>query len=157
MNTLDARDVMSVESNTRVLVVNDKVQIPFSEISFSFVRSSGPGGQNVNKVASKAVLRWKVLHSTAITEEMRSRMLKRFRRRVSQDGDLLITSQRYRTQHRNQTDCLEKLRGLVLSVAEPPQIRRGTRPTAASKRRRRHDKQIQSQKKQQRSFRHHDD
>ncbi len=133
-----------------MLNVAADIRIPDSELQFQYVRSSGPGGQNVNKVSSKAVLRWNVRLSTAITDEVRQRFLAKYAARVIGVGEVLISSQRYRDQHRNAADCLEKLRAMLAAVARPPKRRRATKPTAASRQRRVSEKKLQSQKKQTR-------
>jgi len=133
-----------------MLVVNSRLKIPLGEFEFTFARSSGPGGQNVNKVSSKAQLRWPVATSPSLSEALRQRFLAKYRRRITNEGDLLVTSQRYRDAGRNVADCLEKLRAMLLAVATPPKRRRPTKPTRASVRRRLDEKRKQSQKKQHR-------
>src|SRR5580704_4135357 len=96
-----------------VLTVNSRIQIPHEEFTFTFVRSSGPGGQNVNKVNSKAVLRWPILHSVTLPSEVRQRFVGRFGRRLTGEGELVLSSQRYRDQGRNVADCLEKLKAML--------------------------------------------
>ena len=115
---------------------NPAPEIPLREIRFQFVRSSGAGGQNVNKVASKAVLRWNVRESQALPEAVRARLLARNPRRITASGELVLSSQRFRDQPRNVADCLEKLHALLLEAAVVPKARRETRPTRASKTRR---------------------
>lgn len=132
------------------LFVNRRIQIPYSEFDFSFERSSGPGGQNVNKVASKARLRWNIAASPSLPDDVRERAQAAYRRRITQDGDLILTSQRYRDQPRNLQDCLEKLRELLAAVALPPKPRKPTRPSRAAQRRRVEEKRKQSEKKQRR-------
>ncbi|HEY9786803.1 MAG TPA: alternative ribosome rescue aminoacyl-tRNA hydrolase ArfB [Candidatus Obscuribacterales bacterium] len=133
-----------------VLSVGSNIYIPISEFEFTFARSGGPGGQNVNKVNSKAVLRWRVTESPSLPDDVKERFLERFGRRVTTDGDVLVTSQRYRDQDRNVDDCLEKLRAMIETVAEAPATRRPTKPSAAVKRRRAETKRKASAKKQQR-------
>jgi ribosome-associated protein len=130
--------------------VNAEIAIPRSELRFSFIRSSGPGGQNVNKVASKAVLRWPVARSAALAESVRQRFINRYGRRINERGELLITSQRYRDQAKNIDDCLAKLRELILSVATPPRPRKKTRLPRAAKEARLTDKRAASEKKRRR-------
>jgi ribosome-associated protein len=130
-----------------MLIIDDKLRIPLREFQFTFARSSGPGGQNVNKVSTKAVLRWAVAASPSLPEPVRHRLLSRFRRRITAQGELLITSQRFRDAGRNTADCLEKLRQMLREAAEPVRPRRPTRPTRASVRRRIEDKRRQAQKK----------
>jgi ribosome-associated protein len=131
-----------------MLIVNSRIRIPYSELEFTFARSSGPGGQNVNKVSSKAVLRWRFAASTTLPEEVRQRFCARYGSRVTNEGDLVITSQRYRDQGRNVADALEKLRAMLASVATAPKKRRRTKPSAAAVKRRIEAKQKTSKKKQ---------
>jgi ribosome-associated protein len=133
------------------LRINSQIAIPRNELRFSFVRSSGPGGQNVNKVASKAVLRWSVAASPSLPEEVRRRFLARHARRINDRGELVLSSQRYRDQGRNIEDCLEKLRSLILSVAKTPRPRKTTRPTKASREARLSQKRAAAEKKRRRS------
>jgi len=130
-----------------VLVVNPRLRIPLRELAFHFVRSSGAGGQNVNKVNTKAVLHFDVTTSPSLPEDVRRRFLARYARRVNVDGQLVLTSQRFRDQGRNVADCLEKLRELLLDVAEPPKPRRPTRPGRGARERRLGDKRRQSPQK----------
>ena len=109
--------------------INDTIRIPEEELSWQFARSGGPGGQNVNKVASKAMLRWDVAQSSSLPAEVKTRLRARHRRRFTSEGVLLISSQRYRDQDRNRQDCLEKLRDLILQAATVPRVRRPSRPT----------------------------
>ena len=97
-----------------MLVVTELICIPDDELEWSYARSSGPGGQNVNKVASKAVLRWKAAGTAAaIPDPARARMRARFPSRFTADGDVLIQSQKYRDQERNREDCLTKLTEMI--------------------------------------------
>ena len=133
-----------------MLEVNQRIQIPDSEFSFAFSRSGGPGGQNVNKVCSKAQLTWDVTRSPSIPDDVRERFLIRYRRRMSKEGMLLITSQRYRDQARNIQDCLNKLAELLLSVSLAPTKRKATAPSKGARQRRLKEKHVQSDKKQAR-------
>ncbi|MCC7085333.1 MAG: aminoacyl-tRNA hydrolase [Pirellulales bacterium] len=126
------------------------LQIPLDEIQFSFVRSSGPGGQNVNKVNSKAVLRWVIRDTTRLPDGMRHRFLQRYASRITVDGAVVLSSQRFRDQAQNQRDCLEKLRAMLAAVAAVPKPRKKTKPTKTSIRRRVEGKRAHSQKKQSR-------
>jgi ribosome-associated protein len=118
-----------------MLIVNERIQIPDEEFDWSYARSGGPGGQNVNKVSSKAVLRWKT-SSPSVPNDVRARFLQKFANRVTTEGDLVMSSERYRDQERNRQDCLEKLTAMLLEVAVAPKPRRITRPSKASKARR---------------------
>jgi ribosome-associated protein len=133
-----------------MLVISQRLQIPLSELNFTFVRSGGPGGQRVNKVNTKAVLQWNVAQSPSIPNTVRQRLIEANRRRVNRDGVLLLTSQRFRDQGRNVADCLEKLRGIVLQATQVPKARKATRPTTASRRRRLEGKRQQAAKKRMR-------
>ena len=133
-----------------ILRINAQISIPRRELRFSFVRSSGPGGQNVNKVASKAVLRWPAAASTSLPAEVRRRLFARYPRRINDRGELILSSQRYRDQARNIEDCLEKLRTLILSVAKNPTPRKKTRPTKAAREERLTQKRAVAEKKRRR-------
>ena len=119
-----------------MLDINDRIRIPDEEFSWSFARSGGPGGQNVNKVASKAVLRWNVTASPSLPADVKARLEQQQRNRITTDGDLLVTSERYRDQERNREDCLEKLRQMVLQASRPPKVRKKTKPSRGAKERR---------------------
>jgi ribosome-associated protein len=129
------------------LAVTPGINIPFGEFEFTFARSGGPGGQNVNKVNSKAVLRWKIMSSAAVPADVRARFCHKFPSRITLEGEVVISSQKHRDQSANVEDCCEKLRQLLLAVAHRPVVRIETRPTLASKRRRVEGKRQVSQKK----------
>ncbi len=132
------------------IVVTNAIRIPRSELSFQFSRSGGPGGQNVNKVNTRVQLRWNVDETAALDDEVRQRVHSLHRRRINGDGELLITSQRYRDQPRNIDDCIEKLRELIAAAAVKPSRRRATKPTKGSQRRRLQGKKEHSQRKESR-------
>jgi ribosome-associated protein len=136
------------ETPPTALMVNSRLRIPLDEFEFSYARSSGPGGQNVNKVNSKALLRWPVRTSPSLPEAVRQRFLSRYGNRVTTEGDLLISSQRFRDQGRNVEDCLEKLREMLMEAAVAPVRRKRTRPTRGSIQRRLDSKRRKSEKKQ---------
>jgi ribosome-associated protein len=119
-----------------MLQITEAIRIPESEFEWAFVRSAGPGGQNVNKVASKAVLRWNVATSLSLPDDVRGRLQVQQRWRMTLAGDLIITSQRYRDQQRNKVDCLEKLRDYIAQAAVVPKPRKKMKPTRASRERR---------------------
>ena len=100
------------------------VRIPRTEFEITFTRSSGPGGQNVNKVSSKACLRWPVMQSPSLTDAVKNRFVAKYRRRITAAGDLLVTSQRTRDQARNLADCYDKLRTMIALVLKPPKTRK---------------------------------
>ena len=133
-----------------MLEVNHRISIPLKEFQFTFARSGGPGGQNVNKVNSKVTLHWDVTNSPSLPEDVRARFLAQYPRRINKEGFLVISSERFRDQSRNLTDCTNKLRDLILVVATPPKKRRPTKPTKGSKERRLAGTRETSQKKQER-------
>jgi ribosome-associated protein len=139
-----------VVDSRRFLVVTPRLKIPLDEFRFTFSRSGGPGGQNVNKVNSKATLRWQARGSPSLSAEVRARMESRYRRRITEQGELLITSQRFRDAGRNAADCLDKLRELLMDIAVGPKVRKPTRPTRASNARRLDGKRQRQRKKQSR-------
>ncbi len=112
------------------------IAIADSEIEERFIRASGPGGQNVNKLASAVQLRFDAAHSPSLPEEVRARLIRLAGKRVNAAGVLVIEAKRYRTQARNRADALDRLTKLILSASEKPRPRRQTRPSAASKERR---------------------
>jgi ribosome-associated protein len=132
------------------LLVNDSVAIPLTEFDFEYMRSSGPGGQNVNKTSTKVRLRWNVVDSPSIDEGLLQRIQQNFRSRITGEGEFLVTSQRTRDRETNRADCLEKLAEMIRQVATPPKKRRPTRPTRGSKERRLQNKKQRSQRKEMR-------
>lgn len=124
--------------------------IPAAELTFTFARSAGPGGQNVNKVSTKAVLRWRVAETPSLPTSVRARFLAKYGNRVNAEGELVLACDEHREQARNVTACREKLRAMILAVVTPPRRRIKTRPTRAAVERRIASKQRQSEKKQRR-------
>ena len=112
------------------------ITIDESEIQEYFVRASGPGGQNVNKVATTVQLRFDVANSRSLPEEVRTRLISLTGNRITEDGILIIDARRFRTQNRNREDAIARLVELIRNAAQRPKIRRKTRPTLTSKIRR---------------------
>ena len=136
-----------------MLQITNSIAIPDDELEFSFSRSSGPGGQNVNKVSSKATLRWAAVASRQLPPGVRERFLAKYGNQLTKDGDLVIYSQESRDQPKNIEACREKLRAMIASIVIPPKKRRPTKPTKGSKVRRLNDKKSRSQLKEGRRFR----
>jgi ribosome-associated protein len=129
------------------LIVNSEISIPAAELAFTFARSAGPGGQNVNKVNTKAVLHWPVTDSPSLPESVRRRFLAKYGNRVNAEGELVLASDEHREQGRNVTACREKLRAMITAVLTPPRRRIKTRPSRAAVEKRIKAKQRQSEKK----------
>ena len=133
-----------------MLNINHQLSIRLTEFHFSYSRSPGPGGQNVNKVNSKVTLRWDTGRTQALPPRVRERFIKKYSRRINNDGVLILTSHRYRDQGRNVADVLNKLRELILVVAVEPKKRKPTKPSQGSKRRRLEKKRQTSETKRSR-------
>jgi ribosome-associated protein len=132
------------------LRINSQIEIPLRELRFRFVRSSGPGGQNVNKVASKAVLRWNVAGSPSIPDAVRERFLAQNKRRINERGELLLSSQRFRDQPKNVADCLDKLRTMLVAAAMKPRSRKKTQIPKGAREVRLREKRAMAEKKRRR-------
>ncbi len=130
--------------------VTPGIAIREDELRLQFKLASGPGGQNVNKVATAVELRFDVAGSPSLPESVRVRLLVLAGSRATQEGELVITAQRFRSQERNRRDALERLIGLVRSAAEPPKLRVKTQPSRAARQRRMDDKRRVGEKKQAR-------
>lgn len=133
-----------------MLVINDAVAISDEEFTWTFARSGGPGGQNVNKVASKAQLAWNFAANSSVPPAVKKRLLEGHPNSLTQDGFFLVTAQETRDQGRNRELCLEKLAEYLRAALVPPKPRYATKPTRSSKKRRIADKKNNSDRKQAR-------
>jgi ribosome-associated protein len=131
----------------RKLHITEEIALDPAELDEAFVRASGPGGQNVNKVSTAVQLRFDVRRSPSLPEPVRSRLERLAGRRLSADGVLVITAARFRSQARNREDARERLYALIRAAATPPRPRRATRPPRASKVARAEDKRRRSRLK----------
>jgi ribosome-associated protein len=119
-----------------MIPVTDQISLDEAELDESFLRASGPGGQNVNKVATAVQLRFDAAASSSLPDAVKERLRRLAGRRMTDAGVIVITANRFRTQERNRADALERLVSLIAQATHAPKPRRPTRPTLASKRRR---------------------
>ena len=117
------------------------------EFKFTFARSSGPGGQNVNKVNSKAILHWNVSSSASLSIDVKTRFLTKFKNKITSAGDFFISCDRFRDKNKNVQACIERLEEYVRSVLVPEKERKETKPKPSQKRLRLHTKKKRSEKK----------
>ncbi len=127
--------------------VTNRIHLDECEIEENFVRASGPGGQNVNKISSAVQLRFNAAASPNLSDPVRERLIRLAGRRATREGVIVIIAQRFRTQERNRADALERLVALIEEAAKPVIIRRPTKPTLGSKIRRREAKVVRGQVK----------
>jgi ribosome-associated protein len=130
-----------------MIPITPRISLSDEEVEFEFLRSSGPGGQNVNKVATAVRLRFDARRSPSLPEDLRLRLEKLAGRRMTAEGILIIDAQRFRTQEKNRADALARLRDLIARAAVPPRRRRSTRPTRSSVERRLNSKRQRGKRK----------
>src|SRR5437773_798944 len=123
------------------------LQVPDSELVFTLARPGGPGGQNVNQVASKAILHWNLEANTTLPADVKDRLRRHHKKRLTAEGELVLQGQRYCDQAKNIEACRDKLRQMILQALHVPKPRRPTKPTRGSKERRLDAKRRQSQRK----------
>lgn len=132
------------------LVISEEVAVPLSELRLTYVRSSGPGGQNVNKVSSQVQLAWDVNNCQSLPADVLERLKTAQRGRISKAGMLRINCQRFRDRERNREDCLDRLREMIVQVLHPPRKRRRTAVPRGARERRLQEKQQRSDVKRSR-------
>lgn len=134
-----------------MIEITSDIHLEEGELSWEFVRSSGPGGQNVNKVSSAVQLRFDVANSPSLSDEIKGRLVRLGGKRLTEEGILIISARRYRSQDKNRQDALERLMALIRKAAEIPKTRKATHPSQGVKKRRLDEKRRQSAKKQLRT------
>jgi ribosome-associated protein len=140
-----------------MIPINSRIAIGENEIEESFIRASGPGGQNVNKVSSAVQLRFDVRHSPSLPKEVRVRLVRIAGKKMTRDGVLIITAQRHRSQDHNRKDALERLVDMIRLAAIRPTLRKPTTPTRASRHKRLAVKKLRGNVKKLRRERPSDD
>lgn len=123
------------------------IQIPFAEMDFTYARSRGPGGQNVNRTNSAAILRWNLWASHAVTSEIKERLATKLQSKLTVDGDLIIRSEVHRDQDQNRSECIRKLHETLQKALFVPKKRVATKPTRSSQRKRVDEKKRNSEVK----------
>ena len=126
---------------TRTIVIDD------NEIQFEFIRASGPGGQHVNRAATAVQLRFDAANSPSLPADVRERLIRLAGSRVTEEGTIIVTARRFRSQERNRQDAIDRLVALVREAAEQPKLRRKTKPTHTAKQRRLTSKRLRGEKK----------
>lgn len=127
-----------------------EIHIPFHELDFSYARSRGPGGQNVNRTNSAAILRWNLLNTQAFTDDIKTRLIEKLSPQMTSEGDILIRSETHRDQDQNRSECIRKLQALLQKALFVPKKRYATKPTRSSVRKRLEGKKKASEVKSNR-------
>ena len=133
-----------------MIKINSALSLQSNEVAFDFIRASGPGGQNVNKVPTAVQLRFNVRNSPSLSEAVKDRLIRIAGKRVSSEGILIIDARRHRSQSKNREDALNRLKELIIKSLTLPKPRRKTKPTFASKEKRLRDKKARSRIKESR-------
>jgi ribosome-associated protein len=128
-----------------------RINIPENEMEFSYARSSGAGGQNVNKLNTKVILKWNFKETKACPKGVIDRLVERYPSKIVDNSYIVMSSQRFRTQKRNKDDCIEKLHLLLDTVRRPPKARKATKPTKSSVKKRIDQKKARGQLKRARN------
>ena len=130
--------------------LNNYWKIPLSEIKLTASRSSGPGGQHVNKTNTKITLSWSIVNNQTLPRHVHERLMIKVSKRISEEGNFVMQSDRFRSQKQNRDDCLARFRAILVNAAKIPKARKKTKPSRASKERRLRDKKKRSELKNQR-------
>lgn len=130
-----------------MIKISPDISLPESELKLTFIRSPGPGGQNVNKVATAIQLRFNLLHSPSLPDDLRLRLLVVLGNKITRQGDLIIKATRFRTQERNKQDAFDRLQSLLQNAAKVPKNRRKTKPTYGSTQKRLEKKKLHGKAK----------
>jgi ribosome-associated protein len=136
-----------LKGKKKMIFINEAISLNPSEIKVTFIASPGPGGQNVNKVATAVLLRFNVIHSPSLPESVRIQLITLLGKKITKHGELIIKSNRFRTQERNKQDALYRLTSIIKRAAIPIKKRKKTKLSLAVKRRRLDSKKLQSKKK----------
>ncbi len=140
-----------------MIKITEGVFIPETELTFTFIRSPGPGGQNVNKVATAVLLRFNVMNSPSLPEDLRARLLLQLGNKITQVGELIIKASRHRTQERNKQDAIMRLQEQLSHAAKIQKKRRKTKPTFSSTQKRLTTKKLHGKNKSLRQKKSHDE
>ena len=146
-------DEPKIGLHDKIIPMKQQINIDFSEFEFSFVRSSGPGGQSVNTANSKVQLSWDINKNISISPDILQRFKERYPQFINEEGKVYLSSQIHRSQKMNMDDCIAKLYGLLKSVQFPPKMRKATKPKRSAVRARLDSKKLHSLKKRNRNYR----
>jgi len=137
-----------------MIEINNKIFIPETELQFNFIRSSGPGGQNVNKVSTAVQLRFDIINSPSLSDELKRRLIVKSGNKVTKEGILIIEAKRFRTQESNKQDAIERFTELIRKAGRKPKKRIKTKPSYKSKQKRIEEKKKRSETKKLRRIDH---